>query len=188
MSILGVGTSEKWPWFPLLFITLAICYVACILPTELSPDNIGVTLGFSIPLIIFVYIVALLFVIDIVRNRKQYKGIGMFYGVVDIAFSLIHALALIMYCIVSARSPTNTDFSDIPVGRNGYALFWIHCLTNTVGFFFSAGIVNSNGVSGWGALHNMLTIVTGSFVTLFALALAVSNLSLTRIQKRRTNV
>ena len=195
-SILSIG-KQTFPFFPLSVITAIICYTWCILPTQV--DNIiWLSVTASVILILFIYIVSFLFVRDMITNRSQYKGLGMVYGVIDMTFSLIHALSLIMYSIVISRGIA-ADFSEITIHDKGYALFWIHCLPNTLGFFFSAGKVNSNGISAWGVLHNDLAIVTGAFVTLLAMAFAVSKLvsrssekegieGKIRIRNKRSNV
>lgn len=186
--LFNIGKLE-FPFIPLSLFTLIITYTVAILPTQSgvgSGDLYGLTIAATVVLNLLVYGSAIAFVVDIANNSQRYRGWGMVLGVGDIALSLIHVLALIMYATVRTShivsNLPDVHFANTPVVETGYELFYVKCLSNTIGFFFSAGIINSFGTSALGVFHNTLTIVTGSFVTLFALALAVFRL--TSIKRR----
>jgi len=181
--ILGIG-SLRIPYVPLSIITLLVTYTIAILPTQSgvgSGDLWVLTVITTAILFVFVYVVFIAFVIDIANNGPKYRGWGMVLGVGDVALSLIHVLSLIMYATITTShivsGVPNVHFANTPLGETGYELFYVKCISNTIGFFFSAGIVNSFGTSALGVFHDTLTIVTGSFVTLFAFSLAVSRLT-----------
>lgn len=181
--------KQKCFCIPLLITTLIVCYSACILPTADRVANLPVlTIIFSAMIFLFVYVMAFAFIVDIIKSPSEYSGVGMVVGVIDVGFSLIHVLALIMYCIVVSR-PTSNDFSGLPSNATGYDLYWTYCLSNTIGLFFSAGITNSAALTPLAVVHNNFSIITGGFINLVVLALAVSRLQSRRLRvSRKVNI